>query len=494
MNILHQIISVLNKEEIRHFKLWLNSTNSSDNRKDVLLFDYIRKSDDAYNEEYIFSKLYSKPDKNSFYRLKHRLQEDIGYNLTLLHTNKNETNHIYHFLSLYQIFVLRNKPEIALYYLKRAEAKAKENENFELLDIIYASYVKLSSGHTGINPEVFIEKRTSNAENLNKIREADQVLAAVAYRLKLSQNYGKRDVGLLKLLDKSIKKFAADDSIKYSKTFQTRVFQALSQILIQNHNFAELEKFTQITYKKFLSNKWFDKANHETKIQMLIYIINATFKNRKFALSLDFAETLGEELSAHHRLFYNKYLFFYYNALVINYAQTDLQRGLRALDEAEREMKSMKNAYYDFFILLNKATLLFFARKTNEAIRNLVRLYGNDHYKQADVSLKTKIAVAECIMQYESGDATTTIKRVEQVSKQFKKQFYSSDFKREKFILKLIPQLIQSPKTSNQTSLVKSIKKFVLTPVDQSVEDGEVLRYRTWLAPKAGLSDSILNK
>jgi hypothetical protein len=488
MEILNSIVSVMNKEEVRHFKLWLNSTNASDLRKDILLFDYIRKADDKYDEDFIFGKLYTEKTKNSFYKLKHRLQEDIACNLALLHFGKHESNNLFLFLSLYNIFVSRNEPNIALYYLKKAEKRGLQTENFELLDIIYANFVRLSSDLTEINPEAYILKRKENAIKLNKIRETDQVLAAVTYRMKLSQNYGKRDVGLLKLLDNTIKEFAQDDAIRHSKTFQTRVFRAVSQTLIQNHNFDELEKFMLITYGKFRDEKWFDKTNHETKIQMLIYIINATFKNRKYRESLDYAESLGEELSAYNNLLYDKYLFYYYNALVINYAQIDLARGLKALDEAEREMKGKKNSYYDFFILLNKASLLFFQRKTNDAIRNLTKLYGNDHYKKTDVSFKVKIVVAECIMQYESGDETTTLKRVEQVKKQFAIQLATDDFRREGFILKVLPELIASGSLDANKKLLNDIKKFVLAPVKGSVEDGEVLRYRAWLAPKAGVA------
>jgi hypothetical protein len=493
MEVLNNIVSVMNKEEVRHFKLWLNSTNASDARKDILLFDYIRKANDKYDEELIFRKLYSEKDKNSFYKLKHRLQEDIASNLALLHFGKHESNNLFLYLSLYNIFISRNQPDIALYYLRKAEKRAVLTENFELLDIIYANFVRLSGDLTEINPEAYILKRKENAVKLNKIRETDQVLAAVTYRLKLSQNYGKRDVGLLKLLDNTIKEYAQDESIRHSKIFQTRIFRAVSQTLIQNHNFIELEKFMLSTYNKFLSEKWFDKTNHETKIQMLIYIINATFKNRKFRESLDYAETLGEELSAYNNLLYDKYLFFYYNALVINYAQIDLSRGLKALDEAENEMKSKKNSYYDFFILLNKASLLFFQRKTNDAIRNLVKLYMNEHYKKTDVSFKLKIAVAECIMQYESDDKETALKRVEQVKKQFKAQLASEDFRRERFILKLVPALLAAPVIKEDKKLFSEVKKFVVSPIKDSVEDGEVLRYRVWLAPKVGVELEALS-
>ncbi|MCW5909228.1 MAG: hypothetical protein KIS94_15285 [Chitinophagales bacterium] len=487
MDILNTIVRVMNKEEVRNFKLWLNSTNASDERKDVQLFDYIRKSEERYDENYIFRKLYGADDKNSFYRLKHRLQEDLGCHLTLLHFDKQETNNLFLYLSLYNIFISRNQPQLALYYLKKAEKRASLTENFEMLDIIYANFVRLAADLPEINPETYIEKRRQNAVKLNQIRETDQVLAAVTYRLKLSQNYGKRDVGLLKLLDNTIKEFANDDSIKRSKSFQTRVFRAVSQVLIQNHNFTELEKYMLSTYNRFVEEHWFDKTNHETKLQMLVYIINALFKNRKFRESLDYAETLGEELSAFNNMLYDKYLFFYYNALIINYAQIDINRGLKALDELEKEMKGKKNAYYEFFIYLNKANLLFFQRKTNEAIRNLIKLNMNDYYKKADKSFKLKIAVAECIMHCESGDPETTVKRVEQVKKEFKEVLDAEDFKREVFVLNLIPKLCAVGDLQSNAKLLIGVKKFVSASVKPSVEDGEILRYRSWLAPKAGI-------
>ena len=35
MNILHQVIAELSKEEVRHFKLYLTQTNNNDARKDI---------------------------------------------------------------------------------------------------------------------------------------------------------------------------------------------------------------------------------------------------------------------------------------------------------------------------------------------------------------------------------------------------------------------------------------------------------------------------
>ena len=95
-------------------------------------------------------------------------------------------------------------------------------------------------------------------------------------------------------------------------------------------------------------------------------------------------------------------------------------------------------------------------------------------------------------MQHESGDEEITLKRVEQVKKQFKEQLLSEDFKRERFMLKLIPLLTQEHTLADNKNLYKEVKKFVMAPVKGMVEDGEILRYRAWLAPKVAINTDSL--
>ena len=45
MNLLQEVVLSLNKEESRFFKLFAGRTNTKDERKDLLLFDFIKKSD-----------------------------------------------------------------------------------------------------------------------------------------------------------------------------------------------------------------------------------------------------------------------------------------------------------------------------------------------------------------------------------------------------------------------------------------------------------------
>ena len=120
MNILQNIIAVMNKEEIRHYKLFINRTEKKGERKDELLFDYTRKNLEFYNENKIAKILYSSEDKNALYRLKNRLHEDLGRSLLAQHYNDNELTVIANNILLSRLFQQKGQFEIANFYLSKA--------------------------------------------------------------------------------------------------------------------------------------------------------------------------------------------------------------------------------------------------------------------------------------------------------------------------------------------------------------------------------------
>ena len=483
MEILLQVIGLLTKEEARYFKIYLTRIATPNERKDEKLFDMMRKSGAQFDDDAAAKKLYGKSDKNAYYRLKNRLQEDVCDALALLHTDKTDANYLYRQLMLFNIFQSRNNLKLSMYFLKRAEKKALTAENFELLDIVYANYIRLSNDFAEINPEEYIEKRKQNADKLNRLRAMDQTLAAVLYRLKTAQTFERKPSALMDMLETSIKQFSGDHSLRRSKTFQTRLYRAVSQQLLQTHNYQQLEKFMRKTIDAFQNENWFDKNNHDTKLQMLVYLINALFRNEKYSESLEYAEQLGEEIKAFNKLHFDKYVFYFFNSLYINYARTDIDKAIRALDDLDKVMKQLKNSYYEQFILLNKSTLLFERQKYNDAIRQLVRLYLNDSYRNASETFKLKVAVAELIMQYESGDLSVFKNRLGQVRKQFTSVLKKQENSRDKTFLNILEKMMEKEWKVNKV-LAKSIKAFIAPAKALEGEESELLNYRQWLSGK----------
>lgn len=476
MDALKEMINALSKEEIRHFKIYLSRINTGKERKDEQLFDHIKSSKNFNNDKAALKLNYT--EKNAFYRLKNRLQEDICDTLALLHSNKVSTNSLFRELMLFNIFKEKNNLLLSVYFLKRAEKQATEVENLEVLDWIFSNYIKLSNDYPEINPEEYIQKQKNNTEHLNKLRAIDQALAAVIYRLKTAQTFGKKPTELLDLLDKSIKEFSRDNFLKTSKTFQTRLYRAVSQQLLQTNNFLQLEKFMKSTIATFNKNNWFEKGNHDIKLQMQVYLVNALFRNEKYNESIEQAELLGKQILEFNKIHYGKYVFFYYNALYINYSRIDLNKAIKALDELDKVMKELKNSYYEQFILLNKSTLLFEQKKYNEAIRQLVRLYLNESYQNAAETFKLKVSIAELIMQYESGDKKVFKNRVGQVRKDFRLILAKKETIRDKNFLKLMEDL-----GNGKYNIHKSMNNFLQKFKQEDVEN-ELLNYEKWIESK----------
>ena len=353
MNILPEVIGNMNKEEIRNFKLFINRTEKATERKDEVLFDFIRKQFPEYNEDKILKKLYNSEDKNALYRLKNRLFEDIGKSLTLHYYDANEYNIILNYLFLSRLFQSKGQAPTAYYYLNKAFRKANESEHLDWLDIIYGEFIKLSHETLEINPEEYIQKRKDNRSKLNKVQEIDDILAALIYRIKVSQNFAKQNTEILDLLQKTVNDFAKSKDVKNSPVLRFKIYQSVSRILLQQQDYKSLEKYLLKTFDEFSKEKLFNKNNHDTKLQMLTYLINSLFKNQKIDLSLTYVNKLKSAMEEFNKQLYDKYLFYYYNSLVINYSVKNIDRAIEILHEAKDNASIKKLPVYNVFVYLN---------------------------------------------------------------------------------------------------------------------------------------------
>ncbi len=348
MDIFPQIIQMLTKEEVRHFKLFSQRTLIGETRKDLELFDFVRKSGEAYEEEKIFEKLYETVDKNSFYRLKNRLLSDVNKSIILQHTDSDESLNIFHLLSLGRFYRNRNQFKIAQYYIRKAEKKAISIENYELLDFIYSELITLSHEIVSINPEDYIRRRKENREKLNQLRQIEDILAAVKFRLKVTQNFSSSPTPIFDMLEKTVEDFSDNPSLKESPKLRFTLYQAVSSILLSRHDYISLEDYLLRTYKAFNQEGLFNKANHDTKLQMITYLVNTLYRNKKTEESLRYCHLLSEGMEEYGRMLFKKYLFFYYNGLVINYTRRqEYDKSIAKLEDAMKGSLFKEMPFYE---------------------------------------------------------------------------------------------------------------------------------------------------
>ena len=480
MNILFEIINSLNKEESRFYKLFAGRTNSGDERKDLLLFDFIKQNGEEYDEQIIANELYQ-DNKNSFYQLKNRLYKDLNKSMMLQHMGKEKDIFILHFVLLSRVYKRKGNVKLSFHYLKKAEKEADNIEAYELLSIIYSEILKLSYDMVSINVEKYIEKKRENNERLNWVQEIDLLLAAVLYRIKTAQNFSTNDETVNEVLQKTLDSFSKNEKIPKSPKFRVKVYQVVSRILLQQHDFHALEEYLIHTYEEFTRDKIFTKSNHEQKLTMLAYLTNCLFKTHKYKQSLVYAEKLKISMNEYDGFLSDKYLFYHYNALVINYSLSNKEKALEVLKEAKRNDVIQQLPTFSVFIYLNTALIYYDQEKLLLSAKNLSRLMLQDDFVNIGKSFQLKIHIAELIVRFDLNQTDVIDSRVKHIKKTFKDLLEDSNFKRDKQLVEIIDSLVYCNNLSQDKKLVKKITELSILIDDEKADDIDVINYNVWL-------------
>jgi hypothetical protein len=484
MAILNQVIESMNKEQVRFFKLFISRSRDVDARKDAALFDYIRQTGEKYDELKIHNKLYAGDSKNSFYRLKHRLLQDLNKSLMVQHFDDDEVVYILHLLALEKYYFNKNNVKTAVYFLRKAESEATRIENYELLDIIYGEFIKLSHELVVINPEMYIEKRKKNQEHIYQLRVIDDILALVSYKMKITQNFSADKNPVIPLLQRTLNKISQDKQLKKSPKLRFKIYDAVSRILLQKREYKALEDYLLGMYNEFEGEELFNRSNHDTKLQMLVFIVNTLFKNSKMDESLRYADKLKSAMEEHRRMLYDKYLFFYYNSQVINYSKLNSLKAIEILEEMKKNEKITATPFYEMFIYANLAVLFFDQQNYHQSIRNLNKVYLLDSFKKGDSILQFKFAIAELMIRYELQDFDILEVKIKQVKKDYREVLTKKETVREKEMLFIINRLIETDQIRKDKVLFSKIQSLLNSESREIEGDTEIINYKRWLREK----------
>ena len=480
MNILFKIINSLNKEESRFYKLFAGRTSIGNVRKDILLFDFIKQNGEDYDEQIISEELYQ-DNKNSFYQLKNRLYKDLNKSMMLQHMGKEKDIFILHFVLLSRVYKRKGKVELSFHYLKKAEKEAENIEAFELLSIIYSEILTLSYDMVSVNVEEYIEKKRNNNERLSWDQEMDLLLAAVLYRIKTAQNFSKIDESVNEILQKTLDNYSKNKKIPKSPKFRIKVYQVVSRILLQQHDFDALEEYLVHTYKEFTKDKMFTKSNHEQKLTMLAYLTNCLFKTHKYKQSLAYAEILKSSMNEYAGFLKDKYLFYYYNSLVINYSLSDKNKALEVLKEAKNNDVIQNLPTFSAFIYLNTALIYYDQEKLSLSAKNLSRLMLQDDFVNIGKSFQLKIHIAELIVRYDLNQTDVIDSKIKHIKKSYKILLKDANFNRDKQLIEIIDSLMYCNNLETDKKLLKKITTLSVVITDEQADDIDVINYNIWL-------------
>jgi len=483
MSLLQEIIALLNKEDIRSYKLLANRTNASEGRKDLFLFNEIKKQKTSFNERSIISSLYHN-NKNAYFRLKNRLIKDIEKSQILQHGFKSSD--IYNVLQLLlaKIFYEKQAFKLAAVYLQKAEKKALQQNDHSLLELIYKELLRLSHNLSAIDVVALIKKKKENRQKLQQIQEFDEIIAAARYKINTTQSFSHKNKSIIDLLEQTIKTYSKNTTIANTPKLQIQMYQAISRVLLQQSNYKALEEYLIHSYKKFQKTKLFNKKNHDLKLELIVFIINSLFKNNKSKESLKYTDLLVKEMERFDRVYYDKYLFFYYNSLVINNSKENKKSAISFLLKAKKEAPIQAHSDHLLFIEINLMQLYFDVSDFKSAIKISSRIPIKEAFLNLNKTYQLKLMLAELIIRFEIGDFDLLEYRLSQIKKDYKKQLNNPVFKRELMFVQLILDLTVTNNIRYSKEIEKKANLFLSLISDKEADDRDVININFWLKKK----------
>jgi tetratricopeptide (TPR) repeat protein len=480
MNPLFEAVELMTKEEVRAFKLFSARVSMQTGRKDMDLFDMMRKKGDKYDESAAFSKLYSDPSKNTFHRLKSRLLHDINRSLVDQHLEENDILKLWHFLSVVELYLSKGHHELAEWFLRKAEILAMKLDHREAMDIVLGLFIRLSHIVADLDPGLYIQRRKANLAELQRMRELDDILAAVGYRTKTSQTWGDSGGELMQMLEATVKEFS-ESEVTQNPALRIKMFQAVSRILLDRRDYVALETFVKQNYVQFEEERLFNRNTHEIKMQMLIYIANALYKNGKCEESLRYAELLGRAMKDFDAAFQDRYLFFYYNVLIINYYKLNIGKAIALLEEMQGNTVIMQTPFYALFVDMNMALALNQMKQYRKAIKYILQAGLQDAFHAAGPGLRLRISVAELLIRHRLNESEVLLQRLKQIQADFGSELVTKEFERERAMLQFLQLINMDGVEPRSPKVQRAAADFLAMPCTPEQRDTELIEYTEWV-------------
>ena len=470
-NVLDEVIRSLSKEEVRFFKLFLNRTERN-SRRDVQLFDYMRKKGDDFTTKDIVKKLNT--NLNNYYQIKNRLYHELNNSMIWQHIWKDTQSKSFSFVLLSRVYKNKGELELAFHYLKKAEKEAIKSELFEVLSIIYSEIIQLSHELISIDVDYYVDLKRDNIKLLSELDEIDLLLAKIMYDVKTKQNFSNSKGSLIKLVKTKYTNISKHKGLVHSSQFRIRLFKMYSRLLLQERDYNRLEIFLTESYSDLKKDKIFNRSNHNEKLSILTYLTNCFYKTKKYKKSLKYAEKLLVSMKEYDSFLYDKYLFYYYNIIVLNYAKTDKDKALLFLKKAGENSVIKKLPSYNVFIYLNKSLIYYYQNDYKESQKSIARLILQKDFLLLDKSFQLKILVANLMIRI-LVSARGLDKKIEQIKKEYKSLLLKEDHIRDQKMIDILSNILCGNDFSSE------MKTFLSYVPDLESEDIDIISYNNWL-------------
>jgi tetratricopeptide (TPR) repeat protein len=489
LDILEKVIFSLTSDEVRRFKILSNRFKAEDEKKLLLLFDMVRSDKFTEEEQQIVKELYefnNAQTRNRYYRLRNKLLENIEKSLTFYHFKYKDSIHAYYDIQLSIMFRERGGYQLALYFLKKAEKKAKELDQFNILEQIYQEYTQLAMKDIEIDIEEILERRKSNLEKVKINRKNSEAIAMLTQHLKRS-NFSREKASVIELMEKAKKNIEASAEIFHSTEGKIQIFRIVSALLLQKEAYDQLVAFAKTTIKELEDGNQFSNDNHGDRLFMRLWLANALYKTCKFAEAESQLEIFEKEMVMYRKQNYFTYLFHYTNARI------NVLKCLGRNDEAGKliqealEIRELRSEPEHEALLVRSLADFQFLKAdyaaASKTITDLKKMAGYELFSQA---AKMFLDVFEMVVKLETGDTAFAVNTYSAFKKNYRKLLKSELHERVTLFIELLLKVCAATEKGKAASLKGQLVKLQELIGENEHGSNEIILYDLFLVAKTG--------
>jgi len=336
-------------------------------------------------------------------------------------------------------------------------------EDYDLLVLICRKFIRLSE---------FLETSPEEYTMLN-------------FRLKRT-NFSGRDNEVLNILEQVSDALKLNELTTQSVRTKLLVNRCVRDILLQKKEFPALAEYMIKSYLDFKKDQIFGKNNHEERIIQLSWIINSLTKAKNFKVAPQYIDELHEQLLMYNRLYYDKYIWLYYQSRVIEYTFSNrMEEAVVLLEELEQKESVQQNPGLVFYVYINLAPLNYTVNELDKSLEYLSKILMSSTFNSMSTDWKLNIQLLELIIRTESQDVEYAIGKTNEVKRKYRDFLKQEQYQIEKRFVKIISTILKKPDAFRDKKFLKEVNQFINdTPDYEPGSTNELIDYSIWLQAK----------
>ncbi|MFD1614898.1 hypothetical protein [Gelatiniphilus marinus] len=482
MNDLNTIISTFSNEDQQRFINYLEKKNKRSDTKNIQLFKHLLNNN--LNSNDLCFKLYGNHKKGAYHALRKRLYQSIIDFIAnaSLQDEKAVDMQIIKYILASRTCLQYKQYKVAYKILDKAEILATEHYLFSLLNEIYHTKIQYAYGNPSVDINKIISKFKSNQKNHQLEDQLNIVYAKIRQTLNNTTHKGNI-VDFQTLLNHTLKEhnISVNDSMSFKSLYQLVAITSFSAFA--TNDYLKIEPFLINTYKSLIKHKDIEKQLFY-HIQILYFLANTLFRNKKFNTSLHYLNLMHEQMKEKRNKHYNTFKLKYHLLLSLNFNYTNKQ------NEAINLLKpysTIKHNDIETILDIRLSLTMFYFQKNDlkKAYTLFSKFYHTDSWytDKAGKEWVIKKHLIEILLHIELKNIDLVESRLLSFKRSHSNYLKEINQQRALTYLTLVEDCYKNPEKTTSEAFKNKVEN-AFEWIDKTREDIFVMSFYAWLKSK----------